>query len=205
MAYDVGALRKGLEGIAKRIEESADELNSADSQLGDGDLGVTMSRGMQEINGGLAGLPEDMGRALFACAKGFTKTSGSSYGTLLASGLMAAAKQCKGKATVECSEVAGLVDTALEAMIQRGKGELGAKTVLDMVDALRADLAGKDAPEDLADAAVGAAKRTLDEYRDKECRIGRARMFGEKSSGLDDPGMLALARILEGCTGRRLA
>jgi hypothetical protein len=45
-----------------------------------------------------------------------------------------------------------------------------------------------------ARAAAGAA---LADFRDRPCRIGRARMFGDKSSGLDDPGMLAFVRLLD--------
>ena len=74
------------------MEQSADELNSADGLLGDGDLGVTMIRGFRHLLEELESLPEDIGMAFFQCAKAFTKSSGSSYGTLLATGMMAVAK-----------------------------------------------------------------------------------------------------------------
>ncbi len=67
--------------------------------LGDGDLGVTMVRGSRQ----LLEIREaehdsdDWGMALLKCAQAFTKTSGSSYGTILATGLMAMAKQKKGQ------------------------------------------------------------------------------------------------------------
>ena len=44
---------------------------------------------------------------------------------------MAMAKQKKGHAEVDSTEWAGLLKLALEAMQQRGKAELGQKTVLD--------------------------------------------------------------------------
>ena len=74
------------------MEQSADELNTADGLLGDGDLGVTMIRGFRHLLEELESLPEDIGMAFFQCAKAFTKSSGSSYGTLLATGMMAVAK-----------------------------------------------------------------------------------------------------------------
>ena len=49
----------------------------------------------------------------------------------LATGLMAMAKHKKGQAEVDSTEWAGLLKLALEAMQQRGKAELGQKTVLD--------------------------------------------------------------------------
>jgi dihydroxyacetone kinase-like protein len=90
-------LKSALPIIAAGIEASADELNQADAKLGDGDLGVTMTRGMRGILETAEDLPEDLGLALLKCAQGFTKVSGSSYGTLLATGLMSAAKTCKGR------------------------------------------------------------------------------------------------------------
>jgi phosphoenolpyruvate---glycerone phosphotransferase subunit DhaL len=38
----------------------------------------------------------------------------------------------------------------------------------------------------------------MDDFRDRQAKIGRARIFAEKSAGLDDPGMLAFRRILDG-------
>ncbi|WP_192871708.1 DAK2 domain-containing protein [Variovorax sp. JS1663] len=46
----------------------------------------------------------------------------------------------------------------------------------------------------LGDDASCAA---LAAFRDKPNRIGRARMFAEKSIGMDDPGMVALQRMVE--------
>ena len=47
------------------MEQSADELNTADGLLGDGDLGVTMIRGFRQIIADLETLPEDIGMAFF--------------------------------------------------------------------------------------------------------------------------------------------
>ena len=42
-----------------------------------------------------------------------------------------------------------------------------------------------------------AINDTIELYRDRQSQIGRARIFGEKSIGLDDPGMLAFKRMFE--------
>jgi len=39
------------------------------------------------------------------------------------------------------------------------------------------------------------------EYRDRPCRAGRARMFAERSVGLDDPGMLAFFQVMNAALG----
>ena len=183
--------------IAQLMEETADELNAADGLLGDGDLGITMVRGFREIIEVRDSLPDDVGMALFQCAKAFTKSSGSSYGTLLATGLMSVAKKKKGQQEIQVEEISALLDDALDAMKQRGKAELGDKTVLDVIAA--SSQAAKDQSDgsSVLKAINDAVTSTIDEFRSRQSKIGRARIFSEKSIGLDDPGMLAFRKMLE--------
>ena len=196
----VADLRAAAGRLRDAMEAEADALNAADGALGDGDLGVTMRRGSRAVAERAGEMPEDdMGRALMVAAQAFTKTSASSYGTLLATGLMAAAKATRGREGVEPGELSGLVAAARDAMMARGKAELGGKTVLDSLDAIAAAL---DGAEDPAGAAVEAAEDAQAALRDRPATIGRARIFAEKSVGMDDPGMMAMSRIVRSVTGR---
>lgn len=201
MALDREALGAGIGRLAAAMERDADLLNAADGQLGDGDLGVTMTRGMRLVTETRADLPADLGQALMRCAQAFTKTSGSSYGTLLATGLMAAAKAVKGRESVEASEVSALVAAARDAMAQRGKAELGGKTVLDSLDAVARATEGLVDPTAVVEAAARATGEALDAFRERPATMGRARIFAERSRGLDDPGMLAMHRIVAALAG----
>ena len=192
----VSWLQDQLPRLAAHLESSAEELNGLDAQLGDGDLGVTMVRGSRQLLEIREELPDDWGMALLKCAQAFTKTSGSSYGTILATGLMAMAKQKKGQAEMDSSEWAGLLKVALEAMQHRGKAKLGQKTVLDPLSAAQKKL--ESDPETGLLDLIEVVQQTIDEFRDKPCQIGRARIFQDKSIGLDDPGMVAFKRLLEG-------
>jgi dihydroxyacetone kinase-like protein len=191
-------LRQALARVAAKMESCSDELNALDAQLGDGDLGVTMVRGARAIVSELPNLPGDVGMALLKCAQAFTKLSGSTYGTLLATGLMSAAKATTGRTEVPWSEVSLLAGGALQAMAQRSGGMLGEKTVLDALEAVRAATEGIDDPGTLVAAADQAVVACLEQFRDQPARQGRARIFGEKSVGKDDPGMVAFHRIIEG-------
>ena len=191
------SIKTAVTKIAQLMEESADELNAADGLLGDGDLGITMVRGFREIIEVRDSLPDDVGMALFQCAKAFTKSSGSSYGTLLATGLMSVAKKKKGQQEIQFEEISLLLNDALDAMKQRGKAELGDKTVLDVIAA--SSQAAKDQSDgsSVLKAINEAVTSTIDEFRSRQSKIGRARIFSEKSIGLDDPGMLAFRKMLE--------
>ena len=194
----VSWLQDQLPQLAEHLESSSEELNGLDAKLGDGDLGVTMVRGSRQLLEIREELPDDWGMALLKCAQAFTKTSGSSYGTILATGLMGMAKQKKGQAEIEPSEWADLLKAALEAMQKRGKAELGQKTVLDPLSATQKKLESN--PNSSLSDLIKVVQQTIDDFRDKPCQIGRARIFQEKSIGLDDPGMVAFKRLLEGLT-----
>lgn len=198
MSIDKAGLLAAIDRVAAAMERDFDELNTADGALGDGDLGVTMTRGMRAIVEKKDELPDDLGMALFQCAQAFTKSSGSSYGTLMATGLMSAAKVLKGQSSINVDQVSALIAGARDKMQERGKAELGGKTVLDALDYVAK---ATDGAADAAQASASAVDQALDDFRDKPATIGRARIFGEKSIGMDDPGMLAMQRIVKAVTG----
>ena len=195
----VADLRAASLRLKDAMEAEADALNSADGALGDGDLGITMRSGSRAVAEKAPDLPDDFGMALMACAQAFMKVSSSSYGTLLATGLMAAAKETKGRDAINAADLPGLLHAARDKMMARGKAELGGKTVLDSLDAIATALKGAKDP---AAAAVAAAHDAQIAFRDKPATIGRARIFAEKSVGMDDPGMLAMTKIAQALTGR---
>jgi len=191
-------LSDAIKRIVAKLEASADELNALDAALGDGDLGVTMVRGGRSVLAELPNLPDDVGMALLKCAQALTRLSGSTYGTLLATGLVSAAKSTKGRREVPWTEISSLIGNAIPAMSQRSGGKLGDKTVLDALESVRAACDGLEDPAALAAAADKAVAATLERLRGQPSRQGRARIFGDKSVGRDDPGMVAFKRIIEG-------
>ena len=197
MAITKAVLSAALGRVCDRLEAAGDELNALDAQIGDGDLGVTLTLCARGVRATLDDLPDDLGAALMKCVQAITKVSGSSYATLLASSLMSAAKTLKGREDVPWSEVSSLLDGAATMIQTRGKASPGDKTVLDAVAAAAGATAGLDDPEAMAAAALEAVDDALDSFRDKPNRAGRARIWAEKSVGLDDPGMVAFRRMVE--------
>ena len=114
----------------------------------------------------------------------------------MATALMAAGKLSKGKIEVDGAEIPALLEAAQEAMISRGGASLGDKTILDSMDAIISAL--KSAPESARqlDVAATAASDAVEQFRNRPNKIGRARIFGDKTIGLDDPGMVAILRLV---------
>lgn len=191
------SVRRGLKCFVERIPAAADELNALDGALGDGDLGVTLVRAAERLKEELPHLPDNVGLALLLCAQAFTKVSASTYGTLLATGLMAAAKETKGQTLVPYNQIPNLLGKALQAMSQRAKGKLGDKTILDAIESARQATQGLEEADDLLAAANRGVAAAIEAARDWPFQQGRARIFGSKGIGRDDPGMVAFKRILE--------
>lgn len=196
MAIATPELRAAVQRIHAGIEPISAELNELDGRIGDGDLGVTLLNGFTNLAEAADELPEDFGMALFTCAKQMTKASGSSFGTLMATALMAAGKQAKGQTEIGAAEIPGLLETAQAAMIARGGASLGDKTLLDSMDAVINALNADPAAQDMLGRAEKAAEQALTDFNDKPNKIGRARIFGDKTIGMDDPGMVAVLRLI---------
>ena len=194
----VSELREGFVKVIAKLEETADELNALDAILGDGDLGVSLVRGGRSLLDELPNLPEhDLGAAFMCSAQAITKISGSTCGTLLATGLLSAAKKTMGKSEVPWSEMPNLLGAAAEAISRRGKCGLGDKTILDAVEAARSATQGFSDPQQIVSVANEAVANATNEFRQKPSRQGRARIFSDRSIGNPDPGMVAFKRILE--------
>ena len=95
------------------------------------------------------------------------------------------------------ADISPLLTVAYQSMMARGKGELGQKSVLDIIYQLSEALKPALSLFELKTVALQSIDNTLNEFRQKPNLLGRARMFPEKSMGLDDPGMLAIKVIVE--------
>lgn len=177
------------------------KLNAADAKLGDGDTGGMLARVIEALATGPT-CDGDLGVCFTAYAKAAAGATGSSLGTLLATALLTMAGMVKGRGSVPLDEFGPLLRAAVEAMLKRGQTALGDKTVIDALDAVSHAVAGKATWDAIGPAAVEAAQAALENFRDQPCRIGRARMFGDKSRGLDDPGMLAFVGLTMAIVGR---
>jgi len=185
-----------LINIFQKLFEGAknfyDEFNLADGKIGDGDLGITILNGFEEINNNINKFNDDMGSNFMICSQAFVKKSGSSFGTLVAFSFMNISKNLKGKNECNHEDIVIIFETALKTIQERGKTKLGDKTIADTLDLIIKKL--KD-NSNYSEVFKSATKQALEDFKGKKILIGRARMFEDKTKDLDDPGMLALNKL----------
>ena len=176
---------------------SYDDFNAADAKIGDGDLGITILNGLQEINLNIDKFNNDMGVNFMICSQAFVKKSGSSFGTLIAFSFMNISKNLKGRKTCDHKDIITIIDTAMSTIQERGKTKVGDKTILDTLDFISRNLKATKNNINYPELFKSSANEALNAFKGKKILIGRARMFEDKTKDLDDPGMLALHKLSE--------
>ena len=185
-----------LRRCADQVESFAPQLNELDAKLGDGDLGATLEKCAVKIRAALEQPVDTVDGVFKACGMACARASGSIFGTLLGVAFLTCAKETAGHQSLSASDFPGLLKSVLDALIARGGAALGDKTVLDPLNAVRLSITGQSDRAEQYRAALIAVDATLHEYRSKPNRIGRALMYGERSIGMDDPGMIAFSYLL---------
>ena len=169
-----------------------DDFNAIDGKIGDGDLGVTILHGLEEVNINVNNFSDVLGANFMICSKAFVKKSGSSFGTLIAFSFMNISKNLKGKTECNHEDIVIIFETALKTILERGKTSLGDKTIADSLDLIIKKLKNS---QNYPEVFKSATKQALEDFKGKKIKIGRARMFEDKTKDLDDPGMYALYKL----------
>lgn len=182
------SIQRALLRVVQRADEIEAELNEADRHLGDGDTGTMYVRLIKAI-ADVDPNDEDVGIYLQDVAEKAAETTGSSLGNLITAAIRAVARRSKGRSELELVDLPTNLLIMRDAMMRVGGAEIGDKTVIDSLDRIAADLKGVASWEDVGSLVVHSARAALREFSGRPCRVGRARMFAEKSKEYDDPGM----------------
>ena len=199
----VDALRRGARAVINHEEQ----LTALDQAMGDGDLGITLSKIGQALLEYAATTPVegDLGKWLGKAGMAANKAGSSSFGTLLATALMRSGKVVPGKGELSTQELVAMFAAADAGVQERGKAAPGDKTVIDALhpaaDAFAAAIAAGMPLAAAGAAALDAAEAGRDRVKPLRSKIGRAGWVGERNEGQVDPGCEAFVIILDAVMG----
>jgi dihydroxyacetone kinase-like protein len=142
--------------------------------------------------------PTDLART---CAKAFASANPSTMAALVAGALLAGSRVWEGRTDIGLPDAAEFTDAAARSIAQRGKTQVGDKTILDGIAAAAEALAAAADPAEAMTAAVDAASRAVEDTKGLQSRRGRASWLQERSIGLADPGATAFLRFLQAWAG----
>ena len=117
------------EDVIRFIEKASDEMNEnkdylieLDANSGDGDLGLTMSKGFNAAKEkALSSEETDLGKLFFAIGSAIAAAVPSTMGTLMGSGMLGAAKVLKGKESLDAAGFAAFAKGYYDGVQKRGK------------------------------------------------------------------------------------
>lgn len=192
MTYTPALLPALITAAHDSIATNAEQVTELDQAIGDGDHVINLQRGLQALMGqrdALAALtwPEAWQKIGMTLMSSIGGASGSLFGTLF----VAMAKAAKGQ-TLDPTGFAKIFTNAVNAVKQRGKSDVGQKTLLDVLCPV-ADVLQATAAEDLAmplllQQVCGTAIAGMESTRDMLATKGRAAFLEERSRGHIDAG-----------------
>ena len=191
-----------LQQMATDLTAQKDYLCELDGAMGDGDQGVTMAIGFGAIAAALPALADqDIGTILTTSGLAFNGTAASTIGALFATACLRAGKEVKGKTAIDLPDLAKMIAAAFTGIQERGKAQVGDKTVLDAlaptVAALQTAAAqGTPLPNALAQA-LAAAEAGVQATIPLKAKVGRAAWIAERSVGHQDPGATSFTLMLK--------
>jgi dihydroxyacetone kinase phosphoprotein-dependent L subunit len=199
----LGDIERAIKTTAATVLRNEHYFSDLDGLAGDGDFGTSLATGFRVIDADLAGIDKSaIGAMLLKISMLVSKHVGGSSGPIWGTGFMKAAMLSKGKEVVTLGELSDMINAAVEGIMARGGAQLGDKTLLDALipvnETLKAAAAAGTADhkavlKDCADVAETA----IEETRSLVAHRGRASQVGERSSGTPDPGIVAIATILQ--------
>ena len=193
-----------LSAIAEEMAGHEEELCAMDAKMGDGDLGLTMSKGY----GALPGLIKDqmqessVAKTLMKAAMKMQGLVPSTMGTLMSTGVMYGGKAVGDKPEMDAKDLAAFLEGFAAGIQKRGKCQPGDRTIYDSVS--KAAEAGKKALEEgggmkaVMDAAVEGAKEGVEATKEMTPKYGKAAVFAARAKGVEDQGAVAGMYLMEG-------
>ncbi len=193
-------VREMIVAVSRGMIASTDRLTQADKAIGDGDHGVGMARGfenvIQKIEGqeftSIGHLFKTVGTAILTSAGG---AAGAVFGTLF----RGAAENAGDRDVLTAALFSHMLFDGLRAVENRGKAKAGDKTMIDALEPAAVESERwTSAPLDEALPAVAEAARLgMEKTREMVAAIGKAKTLGERSLGHPDPGAVSMSLILK--------
>jgi dihydroxyacetone kinase-like protein len=178
--------------LTETFTKEKDFLNDLDSKIGDGDHGLSMSRGSSAVMKIIENNPDftifDM---LTKGGMQFNEVTGSTIGILIFSAMRAAGLTIKGKETVNLKDLKNMLQASIEAIKKRGKATKGQKTILDSLIPVLEYLENQNDKLDESSIVKGMIEKAFESAHSTKylkSKIGRAKWFSDRSIGVMDPG-----------------
>lgn len=186
--------------VADAIIAAEPKLSLADRNLGDGDHGLGMQRGMEAAKAKLnSAEPESIEKAFSSVGMAMMSSMGGASGAIFGTFFRNGGKALAGKEALDAAGLAAFLQAGVDGVKQRGGAAVGDKTVVDAMQPAAdkaAEVAGEDLPTAAA-AVAAAAQSGLEASKALVAKFGRAKTLGDGCIGFPDAGAMSVTVIID--------
>ena len=187
-------LRSLLQGTAEAVIAQAEHLTALDQAIGDGDHGINMKRGLENVLTDLDNIiAKPPAEALKSVGMTMVMKVGGASGPLYGTLVMTLGKEWPPDDELDSAKLSQMLAASLEALKKRGKADLGAKTMLDVLAPVQQALEANKSMAEISAIAQQAAEATIP----MKATRGRASFLGDRSIGHMDPGACSSALMIQ--------
>jgi dihydroxyacetone kinase-like protein len=191
-----------LQAVAVVLEQNKDYLTELDAAIGDADHGINMNRGFQKVVSQLSSVADqDIGSILKTVSMTLISSVGGASGPLYGTLFLRASTAVAGKSELSDEDLVALLQAGVDGVVQRGKANLGDKTMLDALspasDAFKQAVAKGASTQSALQQAVAAAEQGMKDTIPLVAKKGRASYLGDRSANHQDPGATSTYLILK--------
>lgn len=196
-----------FDSVGNLFVAKKEELCEMDARLGDGDLGLTMSKGYGSLPDILRAEAEaaggDIGKLLMKGGMKMSSLVPSTMGFLMSTGVMEGGKAVKGATELDKDLLAALLTGFAAGVQKRGKCEPGQRTIYDAIlpaaQAAQAEAAREGASVGtVIEAAWEAAQAGVEATKDMVPVFGKAAVHAAQCVGVADQGAVAGCYLIQG-------
>jgi phosphoenolpyruvate---glycerone phosphotransferase subunit DhaL len=189
-----------LRNVDEALIEQRGYLTELDSAVGDGDHGINLARGGTATSAKVdAEKPEYLDQLFRLVGMTLISTVGGASGPLYGTFFLRVSLSVGHRQELTLEQLADALDAGVAGVVERGRPELGDKTMFDAMEpavrAFRASLAAGAAAASRAAFEAAAAGR--DATAELVARKGRASYLGDRSLGHIDPGAASTALLFQ--------
>jgi dihydroxyacetone kinase-like protein len=190
-----------LELAIAALTENKDYLTDLDRAIGDADHGTNMDRGFRKVAEKLPSVADkDIGNIMKTVGMTLISSVGGASGPLYGTFFMRGGMAVDAKEELSEEDLVAMLQGAIDGVIQRGRAQIGDKTMIDTllpaIEALKNGFAAGKGIVGAMEDAVAAAEQGMKDTVPLQARKGRASYLGERSIGHQDPGATSSYLVL---------
>ena len=183
------------------IDENASEIEALDQNIGDGDHIFNVQRGLKlvvELENDIKNLPLQKGLNMIAMKvlSGIGGSSGALFGTFF----MSMAKSPDLDKGIDFSKACEMITSGINAMKERGKADVGEKTMMDVlipVSEKLNEIKNESEFKSGLNEVIKIAEERMLSTKHMLATKGRASFLGERAKGHIDPGARSSQLIID--------